>query len=375
MKDLYEVLGLQKGATEQDIKKAYRKLAAKYHPDVNKEKGAQDTFKEITAAYEVLSDAKKRAQYDQFGHVGNGGFGGGNPFGGGFEGFSGSGFEDIFESFFGGGNPFGGASGTSRQRNRRGRDIEHALDLSFDESVHGVKKTITLNVLSTCDACEGQGKEKGSAMKTCGTCHGAGHVLRRQQTPFGVIQTQAVCSDCEGVGQIPEKPCRVCSGSGRVKKEKKIEVNIPAGIFDGAILRIAGKGEAGEKGATAGDLMLHVRVKKSSAFRREGDDIHTIFPLHAIQAMLGTKANITTIWGQSVLEVPAGTVHGKTFRIRGEGMPKLNKGGKGDHIVHIEITVPDSLSTSHKKMLEQIATDLNLDHKSQDGGFFGKLFS
>lgn len=377
MKDLYETLGVAKGSTEQDIKKAYRRLAAKYHPDVNKDKDASEKFKEITAAYEVLSDPKKRAQYDQFGSVGGGGFGGGNPFGGGFEGFSGGfgnggGFEDIFDTFFGG-SPFGGGT-SSRQRSRRGRDIEYSMSLSFEESVHGVQKTVSIDGLSECEHCQGQGKEKGSAMKTCTTCKGAGHVLRRQQTPFGIIQTQGVCPDCDGQGQIPEKPCTHCHGTGRVRKEKKLEVTIPAGIFDGALLRISGKGEAGEKGAPAGDLLIHVKVAKSHQFKRDGDDIFSTVSIHVLQALLGTEIIVKTIWGESTIKIPAGTSHGKTFRLRGEGMPRLNKGGKGDMIITIELQMPENLSSEHRKKLEEIAKDLQLTHHNEEGGFWQKLF-
>ncbi len=376
MKDLYGILGLEKGASEQDIKKAYRRLAAKYHPDVNKEKDASEKFKEITSAYEVLSDAKKRAQYDQFGFVGGAGGGaGGNPFGGGFGGFSGGGFEDIFDSFFGGGSPFGGAA-SSAKRSRRGRDVEVSLSLSFEESVSGCKKNISLEILSECEDCHGQGKAAGSKMKTCDICKGTGQVTRRQQTPFGVIQTQNICSNCEGIGQIPETPCVSCGGSGRKKQKKQLDITIPAGIFDGALLRISGKGEAGERGAGSGDLLVRVRVSKSANFQREGDDIHSFLKIHAITAMLGTTVKVKTVYGEQSLEIPAGTNHGKTFRLRNEGMPHLNKGGKGDHIVHIEIIIPERLSAEHRKKLEEIAKDLHLEEGAkQKDGFFGQFFS
>lgn len=369
-KDLYEVLGLEKGASEMDIKRSYRKLAAKYHPDVNKDSGADEKFKEITEAYEVLSDPKKRSQYDQFGHAGPGGFGGGSPFGGaGFGGFDGA--EDIFSSFFGGG--FGGAGGGRRTGPRRGRDIEVEVHVSFADSVHGTKKTIRFHAFSVCKTCDGMGKEKGSGYTTCSTCGGTGQVAQRQQTPFGVIQTQTVCPDCHGEGQKPEKPCPDCGGKGRVKQEQQVEVNIPAGVFDGALLRISGKGEAGERGAPSGDLLLHIRVASSHQFRRDEDDIHTTVEIHVLQAMLGTEKEIDTVHGTSTIKIPAGTSDGKMLRLRGKGMPKVGKSQHGDHLVHIKVLIPDHLKEDHRKKLEEIAHDLKIDVADKEG-IFQKIF-
>jgi molecular chaperone DnaJ len=373
MKDLYEILGLKKGASEMDIKRAYRKLAAKYHPDVNSEPDAQEKFTEVSNAYETLSDPKKRAHYDQFGTTDGAGFGGGNPFGGGFEGFSGGangGFEDIFESFFG-----GGGGGRTRQAGpQRGRDTEVEISISFTESVTGIKKNISLYVYDTCQKCSGSGDTPGSSSKTCSTCHGTGVETVRQQTPFGVIQTQRTCSACKGEGQISENPCSDCSGKGRIKKEKSVEVSIPAGVFDGALLRVSGRGEAGERGAPNGDLLIRVHVQESRKFTREGNDIHSTETVHVIQSMLGTELKVETIYGEEAIKIPAGTAHGKIFRIRSQGMPDLSGGTKGDHFVHINLEVPENISEQNREKLESIAKDLSLNF-SDKKGFFQKLFS
>ena len=372
-KDLYKILGLEKGASEMDIKRAYRKLAAKYHPDVNKDANAEEKFAELSNAYEVLSDPKKRSNYDQFGSADGMG---GNPFGGGghggFGGFSGQsgGFEDIFDSFFGG----QGRGGKRASGPQRGRDSEVEVTISFEESVKGLKKNISLNLHDTCDACGGSGDTPGSSAKTCPTCRGTGIETVRQQTPFGVIQQQRPCSTCHGEGRISENPCSVCGGHGRVQKSKSIEVSIPAGVFDGALLRVSGRGEAGEKGGSHGDLLIRIHVLSSRKFKREEDDIHTVEKIHAIQAMLGTELEVETVYGKSTIKVPAGTPHGKIFRIAGKGMPNVSGGPKGSHYVHIEIEVPSEMSQENRKKLEEIATDLKLNY-SDHKGFFQKLFS
>jgi molecular chaperone DnaJ len=367
-KDLYESLGLKKGASETEIKKAYRKLAAKYHPDVNKDKGSDEKFKELSAAYEVLSDPQKKSQYDQFGHVGgqDGSYGGGNPFSGGF---GGEDYEDIFSSFFGG----GGRKSSGRRGPKRGRDIEVSMTISFMDSVSGIKKTIKFSAYEKCSSCEGEGKEPGTGYDTCSSCHGTGQILQQQQTPFGVIQTQSTCHSCSGEGKKFKNPCKTCFGKGREKKEQNIEVNIPAGVFDGALLRISGKGEAGEKGAPSGDLLLHISVKSSPSFTRDEDDIHSTIDLHVLQAMLGTEAKVKTVHGTSKIKIPAGTNHGQTFKIKGKGMPKLRSNSKGNHIVHVSLDVPKSLSDKNREKLEEIAKDLNLEFSNKEG-LFKKIF-
>ena len=369
-KDLYKVLGLEKGASEMDIKRAYRKLAAKYHPDVNKEKGAEEKFAELSNAYEVLSDPKKRSNYDQFGSADGMG---GNPFGGGHGGFGfgghGGGFDDIFDSFFG-----GQGRGARRSGPQRGQDLEVEISISFEESVTGLRRNISLNIQDTCDVCSGSGDTPGSSSKTCGTCNGTGMEAVRMQTPFGIINQQRPCSSCGGEGKISENPCSACSGHGRVKKTKSVEVSIPAGVFDGALLRVSGRGEAGEKGGSHGDLLIRIHVQASSKFERENDDIHAVAKIHVIQAMLGTELEIETVHGSSKIKVPAGTTHGKIFRIAGQGMPSVSGGAKGNHYVHIELEVPSELSDTNREKLEEIAKDLNLNH-SDKKGFFQNLFS
>lgn len=369
-KDLYKILGLEKGASEMDIKRSYRKMAAKYHPDVNKDADAEEKFAELSNAYEVLSDPKKRSNYDQFGSADGMG---GNPFGGGghggFGGGHGGGFDDIFDSFFG-----GQGRGGRRAGPQRGRDLEVEVSISFEESVTGLKRNISLSVHDTCESCDGSGDTPGSSAKTCNTCHGTGMETVRQQTPFGVIQQQRPCSSCNGEGRVSENPCGTCSGHGRVKKSKSVEVSLPAGVFDGALLRVSGRGEAGEKGAGHGDLLIRIHVKASSKFQREDDDIHAVEKIHAVQAILGTELDIETVYGQSKIKVPAGTTHGKIFRIAGQGMPNVSGGPKGNHYVHIEIEVPSSLSDENREKLEAVAKDLELNH-SDKKGFFQNLFS
>jgi len=373
-KDLYKILGLEKGASEMDIKRSYRKMAAKYHPDVNKASDAESKFSELSNAYEVLSDPKKRSNYDQFGSAdGMGGnpFGGGGHGGHGFGGHGhGGGFDDIFDSFFGG----QGRGGQRHAGPQRGRDMEVEISVSFEDSVKGLKRKISLSVHDTCDVCSGSGDTPGTSSKTCVTCHGTGMEAVRMQTPFGIINQQRPCSSCSGEGSVSENPCSSCHGHGRVKKSKSVEVSIPAGVFDGALLRVSGRGEAGEKGGSHGDLLIRIHVQASSHFERENDDIHAIAKIHALQAMLGTELEIKTIHGSATIKVPAGTSHGKIFRIAGKGMPSVSGGPKGHHYVHIELEVPSSLSDKNRKKLEQVAHDLNLNH-SDKKGFFQELFS
>ncbi len=375
MKNLYEALGIEKGASEMEIKRAYRKLASKYHPDVNKDASALEKFKEIQQAYEVLSDPKKRSQYDQFGSVGGPeGFGSG-----GFEGFSGfgggqSGFEDIFETFFGGGGgPFGATNARQKNRPQKGEDIQTYVDISFSESVTGVKKEIEVNTFESCEKCEGKGISKGSSYKTCATCHGAGSVTRQQRTPFGIIQTSAVCSNCNGEGQIPENPCTSCGGKGRKQKRKNITVHIPAGVFHEALLRISGKGAVGEKGAPPGDLLIRIHVAQSREFTREGDDIHTTLHLHYLQAILGAEIKIKTVLGEETIRIPAGTPNGKILRLKNKGMPKVNSSSTGDHLLHIVVDIPEKLSSTEEKTLRKLSEDLKIPVQEEEG-FFGKIF-
>jgi molecular chaperone DnaJ len=369
MKDLYEILGLQRGASEMDIKKSYRRLAAKYHPDVNKSTDASEKFKEISSAYEVLSDPKKRSQYDQFGSVGgtqgsSGGFGG-------FEGFAAEDFGDIFESFFGGG--FGNSAKRGQKAPSRGRDIQAEVSISFSESVSGITREIEIIALETCDLCEGEGIEKGSSYKTCHTCHGAGTIVQQQRTPFGVIQTSRTCPTCNGRGKIPEKECTKCHGSGRVSHRKTVSVHIPAGVFDGALLRIAGKGEAGERGMPYGDLLIRVYVSKSRDFEREGDSILSTVHIHFLQAVLGAEVVVKTVHGEEKIKIPTGTQSGKVFRIRGKGMPKIGRDASGDHLVTIVVDIPEKLSSKERDILEKLAEQMDIS-VDKEKGILGNLF-
>ena len=369
MKDLYEILGLQKGASEMEIKRAYRKLAAKYHPDVNKNTDASEKFKEISSAYEILSDPKKRTQYDQFGSTGRE-----NAFGGGFDGFGVEDFGDIFESFFGGG--FGGFGNGGRRGAKtpsRGRDIQTEASVSFAESVFGATRDIEVSTLETCNNCKGEGIEKGSSYQNCQTCHGAGTIIKQQRTPFGVIQTSHTCPNCDGMGKIPEKKCEKCAGSGRVPNKKTISVHIPAGVFDGALLRIAGKGESGEKGMPSGDLLIRVHVAKSREFERDGDSILSTLHIHFLQAILGAEVVVKTVQGEETIKIPSGTQSGKVFRIRGKGMPKIGRDASGDHLVTIIVDIPEKLSTKERGVLEKLASEMNIS-VNKEKGILGNLF-
>ena len=369
MQDLYSVLGLKKGASEDEIKRAYRKLAAKHHPDVNKDEGAEKKFKELQGAYEILSDPQKKAQYDQFGTAGSpfGGAGGGS----GFEGFSGGGFGgfedlgDIFESFFGGGV-------RRKSGPARGRDVSVRVELSFAESISGMQKDIVIDGFVECSTCEGQGIEKGSHFVDCKTCAGAGKVSKVQQTPLGNIRTTTTCPECRGEGRIPEIPCKTCSGAGRVQQKRTLKVNIPPGVYDGALLRLSGKGESGERGAQHGDLLVQVAVAPSREFTRDGDNILSEHHIHVLQAILGDEASIATAYGEEKIKIPAGTQSEKTFRLRGKGAPILGKNGHGDHLVKVLVDIPEKLSSKEKEQYQELAKEAKLHVK--ENGFFEKLF-
>ena len=356
-RDYYEVLGVGKDASADEIKKAFRKLAVKYHPD--KEGGDEAKFKEANEAYEVLKDAQKRQRYDQFGHAGVGGAaGGGNPFGGGFDGFSqgAGGFEfnfgdgglgDIFGQFFGGG--FSGQQGP-----RRGRDIETTVTLSFTDAVFGVEKDLKLTFDDECQHCHGETVEPGYSLKTCDTCKGAGQTVRVVNTMFGAIQQAATCPTCHGKGKIPEKPCTVCKGSGVTRQEQSITVKIPAGIDDGATLRLRERGEAIGGGAR-GDLYVHIRVKAHKKFTREGDLILSEEHVSMVDAALGTEIDVETVDGKVRMKVPAGTQSGTDFKLSGHGVPHLRSETRGAHIVQVVVDIPTKLSKKQKDLLEQFS--------------------
>jgi len=349
-RDYYEILGVGKDASADEIKKAFRRLAVQHHPD--KEGGNEDKFKEINEAYEVLKDPSKRQRYDQFGHAGVGGASGGsNPFGGGFNGqnvnfdFGDLGLGDIFENFFGGGNRQRG------QQTRRGRDVEVRVDISFEDAVFGTEETLSLNLEDTCEHCKGTTVEPGHELKTCDTCKGSGQVVRVAQTIFGNIQQASVCPTCRGSGKIPEKVCSVCGGKGTQRRASKLTLKIPAGIDDGAVIRLREHGEAVANGPK-GDLYVNVRVKAHKQFTREGDLILSEQHTGMVDAALGTEIDVDTVDGPVRMKVPAGTQSGTDFKLGGHGVPHLNRDSRGSHIVTIIVDTPTRLSKQQKELLE-----------------------
>lgn len=349
-RDYYDVLGINKSASDADIKKAYRSLAKKYHPDVNKEADAADKFKEVQEAYEVLSDSTKRSQYDQFGHAAfdqNGGAGG---FGG-FEGFGG--MDDIFSQFFGGG--FGGGS-YSQQSNmpRKGRDRFMSMRIDFMEAVFGTEKTVKLNVEEECHSCHGSGAHSSKDVKTCTTCHGSGQVTQQQRTAFGVFESRGVCPTCHGTGKEIKKYCEVCHGQGYISKKVDVDVKIPEGIVSGQQLRVSGKGERGENGGPHGDLYVEILVSNHKYFVRKGNDIHLKIPLSAVDATLGTTIDVPTVHGEVKLTIPAGTQPNTKLRVKGKGVKDLRSSQVGDQFVEVEIEIPKNLNRSEKEYYEKL---------------------
>ncbi|CAM3657938.1 molecular chaperone DnaJ [Erysipelothrix urinaevulpis] len=353
-RDYYEVLGVSKSATDDEIKKAYRKLAKQYHPDVNKDPGAEEKFKEVQEAYEVLSDSTKRGNFDQFGHAAfdqNGGFGQGGFSGGGF----GDSFEDIFSSFFGGG--FGGGSSYDQNAPRKGQDRFMSMRIDFMEAIFGVEKTVTLNVDEECTTCHGTGAHSKSDVKTCSTCNGTGQTVRQQRTPFGVVQTQGVCPDCNGKGKTISKHCKDCKGAGYINKRVNVDIKVPAGIFSGQQLRVSGKGERGANGGPNGDLLIEIVVGSHKHFKRDGSNIHITIPLSTIDATLGTEIDVPTVHGDVTLTIPAGTQPNTKFRLKEKGVKDLRTGRLGDQFVEVKLEVPTKLSKSEKELYEKLKED------------------
>lgn len=372
-RDYYEVLGVSKDADAKEIKKAYRKLAMKYHPDKNPgNKEAEEKFKEINEAYEVLSDEEKRSTYDRFGHDGlnnQGGFGGGQGFGGGFGGGGFGGFEDIFGDIFGSGGfggGFGGGGSSRRRGPRRGADIKQSVTITFEEAAFGKKLKVKLNRSEECEECHGSGAKPGTSKKTCPTCHGTGTVQSVQRTPFGNIASQRTCSTCNGEGEINENPCTKCHGTGSIRKTKTIEVDIPAGIDDGQMIKLSGQGEIGEKGGPRGDLYIIVNVKKHSIFTREGYDVYIEMPITFVQAALGDKLEVPTLDGKVSYNLPEGTQTGTVFRLREKGIPKLRSNSRGDQYVKVIIDTPKKLNDEQKELLRKFGESCgNKVHEKQ----------
>lgn len=369
-RDYYEVLGVAKGASEDEIKKAYRQMAKKYHPDLNPgDKEAEARFKEVNEAYEVLSDSQKKARYDQYGHAGvDPNFGAGGYQGYGFDGMD-IDLGDIFSSFFGG----GGARRSNPNAPRRGSDVSASVVISFEEAARGCKKQVDVRLVDTCSDCRGSGAAKGSAPKPCPACNGTGQERRQQRTPFGVIQTQSVCSRCRGKGKIIDKPCSTCSGTGQVRRPSSVGINIPAGIADGQVITIRGKGNAGTNGGPAGDLEIQVAVRPHPVFEREGYDVHCELPLTFAQMALGAEVQVPTLDGNVPYTVREGTQPGETFRLKGRGFPYINGRGRGDEVVRVTVEVPKNLTSEQKKLLHAFEESLGDKNYQKRRSFFDKL--
>ncbi len=380
-RDLYEVLGVSKDASDADIKRAYRKLSKQYHPDINKEAGAEEKFKEIAEAYEILSDSQKRAAYDQYGHASydpnsgfsGGGFGGFEGFGGfGGQGFSGSytgGFEDIFDTFFGGG---GGRRGNRANMPRQGADLQYVMDLTFEEAIFGKEEVIHYHRNAECETCHGTGAKPGTDPVTCSKCHGAGVINVERATPFGRMMSQTTCDVCGGTGQEIKEKCETCHGHKHVEETHKVKVKVPAGVENGNQMPLRGQGEAGENGGPYGDLYVIFHVGKSDTFEREGADIFYELPINFAQAALGDEVDVPTVHGKVKLKVPAGTQSGTVLRLRGKGAPRLRGSGMGDQHVTVRVVTPKHLTDKQREAMQIFAKEAGT-HVEGEGNFFDKM--
>ena len=372
-RDYYEVLGVSRGASEDEIKKAYKKMARKYHPDLNPgDKTAEEKFKEVNEAYEVLSDADKKARYDQYGHAGvDPNFGAGG-FGGGFDGsFDFGDLGDIFGSFFGGG--FGGGRRTNPNAPQRGESIRMSIAISFEEAAFGCEKAVTVERYETCDTCHGNGCAPGTSPEVCPDCHGTGTVQVRRQTPMGVFATSSPCPKCGGKGRIIHQPCKDCRGSGMVRKKKTIQASIPAGIDNGQTISIRGQGNAGKNGGPAGDLLITITVRPHELFRREGTSVLCEAHITFTQAVLGAELEIPTIDGKVKYTLPEGTQSGTTFRLKGKGIPSINGRGRGDQYVTVYIETPKNLNKEQKEALKKFAETMGESNYEEQKKFFKKF--
>ncbi|WP_456399144.1 molecular chaperone DnaJ [Mesoaciditoga sp.] len=374
-KDYYEVLGVPRNASSEEIKKAYKELVKKWHPDLHKEdkEEAEEKFKEIREAYEVLSDPQKRAQYDKFGYVGHPEGGntyqswgtGENPFGGSIF----DDLEDIFGTFFG--QSPRGARRSEKARATRGEDIYTTVWIDIKEALYGTEKEIEYTRYETCSACHGTGAKNGTAFKTCPKCHGTGVITVQQRTLFGVMTTQSTCDMCGGTGRIISEKCPVCGGRGKVTKKKKIKVRIPAGVEDGGRMRVANGGHAGDNNGPYGDLFIIIRIKEMpSGLKREGTNVYSEVDISCVKAALGGTVEIDGLEGKELLEIPAGTQPGTVFRLKGKGFPAVNSRKRGDHIVKVNIVIPRSLTSEQEELLRKYANTLNEDVKKKKRGFF-----
>ncbi|MGB4882657.1 MAG: molecular chaperone DnaJ [Neisseria sp.] len=371
--DFYETLGVARSASDEDIKKAYRKLAMKYHPDRNPDnKASEDKFKEVQKAYDILSDKEKKTAYDQYGHAGvdpNMGSGG---FGGGFSGAQGFDFGDIFSQMFGGAPGGGGSGGSARQQSQQGADLQYGLEISLEEAAAGVKKRITVPTHEECDLCHGSGAKPGTSASTCSTCRGSGVIHVRQ----AIFQMQQTCPSCHGSGQEIKEPCLKCRGEGRVRTSKTVEVSIPAGIEEGQRIRLSGEGEPGLRGAPNGDLYVVIRVKEHKTFERNGLDLHCELPISFTTAALGGEVEVPTLVGKVKLTIPKETQTGRRMRVKGKGIKSLRSSAVGDLYCHVSVETPIDLTDRQKELLEEfekISTGLGRSQTPRQKSFFDKV--
>jgi len=372
--DYYEILGVSRDASKEDMKRAYRRLARKYHPDVNKEAGAEDRFKEVNRAYEVLSEPETRARYDQFGEAGVSGAAGAS----GFEYGDMGGFADIFETIFGG---FGGAAtgaGSARRRTgpTRGDDLRLDLRLNFREAIFGGEKEIRIPHLESCQTCQGSGAKSGTGSRTCATCNGAGQVRRATRTPFGSFAQVSACPTCNGAGEVIEEKCEVCNGVGRKQETKKLKISIPPGVDDGTRLRVSREGDAGLRGGPAGDLYVYLMVETDREFTREGINIRSEITISYLQAILGCRLTVNTVDGPDELTIPSGTQPNTILTLENKGVPKLgNATLRGDHLITVKINIPTRISSEERELLEKLA-GIKGDGHGKGGleGFIGGFF-
>lgn len=368
-RDYYEVLGVAKTASEDELKKAYRKLARKYHPDVNRDnpKEAEEKFKEVNEAYEILSNAERRAQYDQFGHAA---FDAANG-GGGFGGAGAGGFSDIFDMFFGqAGFGFGGGRQAGPER---GADLRYDMEISFEDAAFGLETEIQVPRTEDCSTCQGSGAAPGTHPETCPECRGTGQVQVTQNTPFGRMVNVRSCERCRGEGKIVKTPCKECNGRGKVRVKRKIKIKVPGGVDNGSRLRVAHEGEAGQRGGPPGDLYVYLFVKQHKLFTREGNDVVCEVPINFVQAALGDEIEVPTLDGRVKLKVPEGTQTGTVFRIKDKGIPHLRGHGRGDQHVRVKIVTPKKLTDRQKELLQEFAKAGGVEPTSEEKGFFKKF--
>jgi molecular chaperone DnaJ len=368
-RDYYEVLGVAKTASDDELKKAYRKLARKYHPDVNRDepKDAEEKFKEVNEAYEILSNAERRAQYDQYGHAA---FDAANG-GGGFSGAGAGGFSDIFDMFFG--QAGFGFSGGRNAGPERGPDLRYDMEISFEEAAFGLETEIQVPRTEDCGDCQGSGSAPGTHPETCPDCRGTGQVQVTQNTPFGRMVNVRACERCRGEGKIIKTPCKECNGRGKIRVKRKIKIKIPAGVDNGSRLRVAHEGEAGQRGGPPGDLYVYLFVKQHKLFTREGNDVICEVPINFVQATLGDEIEVPTLDGKVKLKIPEGTQTGTVFRIRDKGIAHLRGHGRGDQHVRVKIITPKKLTDRQKELLQEFAKAGGADPTSEEKGFFKKF--